>query len=55
MNVKLSFDTEHLDNGYLVNVNYQAAAFKDTYYKRFFFNTLDEVKACYAEQIGQLA
>lgn len=52
---KLEFDVEHLDNGYLIVVHYDAVEYKDSYYQKYFFTTLEEVKECYAEQIQKLS
>ncbi len=55
MTTRLKFDVEKLDNGYLVNVQYQPQKYTDSEFKNYFFETLEQVKECYATYLAKLA
>jgi hypothetical protein len=55
MSIKLRFEVEKLDNGYLVNMQYQPKNFKDTEFKNYFFDHPSKVESLYAEYLAKLA
>ncbi len=55
MTKNLKFDVEKLDNGYIVNVNYQPEKYTDMVDKRYFFDTVEQIHALYLEYLQKLA